>query len=392
MCQYSQALAVRLHLDPLPVRSNAIGTHCRPDLKGPRALPLLGHTLLMAKVPGTELYEFFEKLHDTYGPVWSISVPNVGRLIQGDTPEPVDYVLRTNFWDYEKSDLLRGILGDIFGTGITIADGHNWRFQRKMITRLFNVSAFREHVSDVFVAKGQKVVEYLGKAADEGTVADITSLLLNFALDAFGTICFGWDFGSMDSMEEESSLGHTFDSTTSICSKRALNPIWRIKEWMTGTDEKIRSGQHFVAEHMASIIQRRREKGFLGGKKDLLQLFLEATDDDGNPLSDSVTQDFIVNITVAGRDAVPQYLSWMIYCLHRTGSDPEVRENLVRETDEVLQGEQPTYDTYKSQKYTETCFHKSLRLFPVIPRNMKKCMKDDVIPDGTKIRAGDWFT
>lgn len=98
-------------------RSNAIGTHCRPDLKGPRALPLLGHTLLMAKVPGTALYEFFEKLHDTYGPVWSITVPNVGRLIQGDTPELVDYVLRTNFWNYEKSDWLRGILGDVFGTG-----------------------------------------------------------------------------------------------------------------------------------------------------------------------------------------------------------------------------------------------------------------------------------
>jgi len=70
---------------------------------------------------------------------------------------------------------------------ITIADGHNWKFQRKMITRIFNVNAFREYVSDVFVAKGQKVVDYLGKAADEGTVVDINSLLLNFALDAFGT-------------------------------------------------------------------------------------------------------------------------------------------------------------------------------------------------------------
>lgn len=56
-----------------------------------------------------------------------------------------------------------------------------------MITRIFNVNAFREYVSDVFVAKGQKVVDYLGKAADEGTVVDINSLLLNFALDAFGT-------------------------------------------------------------------------------------------------------------------------------------------------------------------------------------------------------------
>lgn len=129
------------------------------------------------------------------------------------------------------------------------------------------------------------------------------------------SISFGWNFGSMDSMEGESPLGHTFDSMVSICSKRALNPVWRIKEWMTGTDKKLQSGQRFVAEHMASIIQKRREQGFHGGKKDLLQLFLEATDDDGNPLSDSVIQDFIVNITVAGIYSLPIALyfptSWM---------------------------------------------------------------------------------
>ena len=33
-----------------------------------------------------------------------------------------------------------------------------------------------------------------------------------------------------------------------------------------------------------------------------------------------------------------------------------------------------------------------LRLYPVVPRNLKMCVKDDVLPDGTKIYKGEWFT
>lgn len=33
-----------------------------------------------------------------------------------------------------------------------------------------------------------------------------------------------------------------------------------------------------------------------------------------------------------------------------------------------------------------------LRLYPSVPRNMKICVQDDVLPDGTKIHKGEWFT
>lgn len=34
----------------------------------------------------------------------------------------------------------------------------------------------------------------------------------------------------------------------------------------------------------------------------------------------------------------------------------------------------------------------ALRLYPAVPRNLKICVKDDVLPDGTKIYAGEWIT
>lgn len=99
-------------------RSHAIGTRRRADLKEPKgAYPLLGHMPLLAMIPGTKLYDFFEKNYRELGPVWSISLPVIGRMIQGDTPEMVEHVLKGNFWAYEKGPIFKGALGDLFGSG-----------------------------------------------------------------------------------------------------------------------------------------------------------------------------------------------------------------------------------------------------------------------------------
>ena len=99
-------------------RSHAPGAHPRPDLKEPKgAIPLLGHLLVVASYPGAKLYDFFEKQNKELGPVWSISLPFFGRLIQGDEPKIIEHVLKTNFSNYIKGEMLTGLLEDIIGKG-----------------------------------------------------------------------------------------------------------------------------------------------------------------------------------------------------------------------------------------------------------------------------------
>ncbi|KAG0200730.1 hypothetical protein BGX28_006299, partial [Mortierella sp. GBA30] len=125
-------------------RSHAVGTRPRRDLKQPwGAVPLLGHMPLMASIPGNKLYSFFEKQYNDLGPVWSISLPFMGRMIQGDTPEMIEHVLKTNFWNYVKGDILRDTLGDIMGRTFFVLEGEEWKFQRKIAMQVLNVNAFR---------------------------------------------------------------------------------------------------------------------------------------------------------------------------------------------------------------------------------------------------------
>ncbi|KAF9911531.1 Protein kinase alk2 [Linnemannia zychae] len=374
-------------------RSHAVGTRRRPDLKAPKgAVPILGHMPLLASIPGTKLYDFFEKNYNELGPVWSISLPFIGRMVQGDSPELVEHVLKHNFWAYEKGPILRETLKDLFGKGIFASDGPQWKFQRKMASHIFSVRAFREYTSDVFNKEAEKVLAYLGKAADAGTQIDFHALMLHFTLDSFGTVSFGESFGCLDNIESQVDFAVAFDDLTSVTSDRLMDPAWRIREALTKAGKKNVNDRNLVRGHAMKIIEKRRAEGYHKPKKDLLQLFMETKDDEGNALTDEHLIDVILNFTIAGRDTTAQTLSWMFYLLNRDGTDPSILKTLVQEVDDVLQGGLPSYESHKQQKFGEACVNEALRIFPVVPRNLKLCVQDDVLPDGTKIYAGEWFT
>ncbi|KAF9959242.1 hypothetical protein BGZ70_008924 [Mortierella alpina] len=374
-------------------RSHAVGTRPRRDLKQPKgAVPFLGHMPLLATIPGTKLYDFFEKQHRELGPVWSISLPFMGRMIQGDDPAMIEYVLKTNFWNYEKGELLRNTLADIYGRTFFVVDGEEWKFQRKLAMQVLTVNAFREYTSDVFAQEGQKVVDYLYKAADEGIVVDFQELMLHYTLDTFTKVSVGKSFGCLDNIENEVPLAVAFDRLLSVSASRITNPAWRITEPLTGVTKTVKEDRAMIRKYYIEIIEERRRNGYHKAKKDLLQLVMEVMDDDGNPLSEDLIVDIVFQLTVAGRDTTAQGLSWMLYLLLRDGADKSILETLVQEVDDVLQGVEPTYDTYKRQKYAEACFNEAQRIYPGGPRNLKLCVSDDVLPGGIKIHKGEWFT
>ncbi|KAF9431942.1 hypothetical protein BGZ76_011497, partial [Entomortierella beljakovae] len=374
-------------------RSHAIGTHPRRDLKQPKgALPFVGHMALMLSIPGTQLYDFFIKNNEELGPVWSFSIPFLGRLIEGDSPEMVEHVLKTNFWSYEKGPIMRYTMSDLFGAGIFIIDGHEWRFQRKLASHIFNVKAFREYTSETFVVEGRRVVEHLTRAADEGTIVDLHDIFLKFTLDSFGTISFGKSFGCLNNINEKVDFAESFDDLTAICTDRVFDSLWKIRERVTGVKSKVDYHKKFIKDHAFRLIELRRKVGYVADKKDLLQLFMDTKDDDGNPLPDDFIADIILNFTIAGRDTTAQAMSWLFYLLNREGSNPQDTKDIISEIDEILGDDVPTYETYKRLKFSEACFNESLRLYPSVPRNMKQCVQDDIFPDGTKIYKGEWFS
>ncbi|KAF9334777.1 hypothetical protein BG006_001525 [Podila minutissima] len=385
----AKALGVYVLYILFKYRSTAMGAKPRKDIVGPRGLPLIGNVITILGIPRNQLAQHNAMMHRKYGKVWCYTVPKIGRIIRFNDPDILEHVLKTNFWAYEKGALLRDNVSDLLGQGIFAVDGHQWKWQRKLASHVFTVKGFRTYTSEVFVQEGQKVVDYLGKIADQGRVIDLQEVFYKFTLDSFGEVSFGQSFGCLDNPEEDVEFAAAFDRMNTAVFNRLFDASWRLREWYTGVDKQVSRDKKIVVDFALGIIRKRREEGYNKPQKDLLQLFMDSEGDDGKPLSEEMLKDLCLNFIIAGRDTTAQALSWMFYLLHRSSVNRGILPKLVSEISSSLGNSSPTYEVLKQMKYAEACLYESLRIYPSVPRNLKICVQDDVWPDGTKVYKGE---
>ncbi|KAG0060050.1 hypothetical protein BGZ89_012589 [Linnemannia elongata] len=385
-------------------RRSVLFVRPRPDLPGPPGLPLIGNFWEMATVPKTDFHQSQERNFAKYGKFYTMAIPGIGRTITVKDPEILDHILRTHFWIYEKGTRFKETLGPLAGDGIFTADGDHWKWQRQHASKIFTVKAFRQYTNDVFVQEAQRAISYLDKFADTGKSVDLQRLFYCFTLDSFGEIAFGEVFGCLDDPSQDVEFAAAFDRLNHGLAGRFLSPVWKLVDWWTGNDLRVAADRAIVRDFAQKIIDRRRKertektkvdegKDVGLGKRDLLQLFMDiGSEEGGTPLSDEMLVDSVLNFVIAGRDTTAQALAWTFYLMHRRGADPAIVQRMQEETDSILKGGIPTYETTKQQKFTEACFNEALRLYPAVPRNAKICTQDDVLPGGIKVYKGERVT
>ncbi|KAF9974960.1 Protein kinase alk2 [Actinomortierella ambigua] len=374
-------------------RNTAYGVKLRSDVPpSPRGIPLLGHLHYALIYKRNQVLQRQLASFRRFGKTYSLTFPGTGRIIYANDPEILDHVLRTNFWAYEKGPFIQNVLFPLIGNGIFGADGEHWRWQRKIASHVFNVKSFREYTTNVFCTDGEAVCDLLSKAADNGNVVDLQDVFYRFTLESFGEIAFGMQFGCLKDPDNELEFAKAFDRLNFGLSGRLIaSPFMRLKDWWTGITAQLQKDEVYVREFAYDVIRKRRNSPELRDRRDLMALFMNAKDENNEPLSDEMLKDMLLNFVIAGRDTTAQALSWMFYLMHRSTANKEILGKLVDETEEVLGGEQPTYESTRKQKYAEACFYEALRLYPSVPKNIKVCVEDDVWPDGTTIKKGEFF-
>ncbi|KFH74204.1 hypothetical protein MVEG_01417 [Podila verticillata NRRL 6337] len=260
--------------------------------------------------------------------------------------------------------------------------------------QVFNVKVFREYSSDVFNIEAQKVIDYLDMAASSGAVVDFQQIMQAFTLDSFGNVLFGESFGCLDNMDHKVSFADSISDLLGISSDRLVDPMWKIREAITGVGTRNRVKANQLRQHIGQVIVKHRSEEVEEGKscgqkkRNILMLLMESKNEHGELVDDEYIVDIILNLTIAARDPTAEALAWMLHSLLREETDSEIMKTLVREVDEVLGNELPTYETHKKQKYAEACSPH----FPSPPPQHAPLHQDDTLPDGTKIYAGEIFT
>ncbi len=255
----------------------------------------------------------------------------LGRLAVVSDPAVVRHVLVDNADNYDKGLLQRRMLAPGLGSGLLLAEGEEWRAQRRALAPMFSP----RHVQGFEASMGEAaadMAERWGRRRD-GRLVDVSAEMARVTLRILGRTIFS------------DALTRTEEEFTAVVS-RFLDTIGRIDpldvlgmpDWVPRWG-RIRSRPmlRFFESAVDSMVLRRRsvlEKDPEAAPRDLLTLLLRAVDPEtGRGLSDVEIKANLVTFLIAGHETTSNALTWSLFLLSQ---DAAARAEVEREADQHL--------------------------------------------------------
>lgn len=338
---------------------------------GPRPWPIIG---TLYDLGGRPLLDALLADWRRYGDVarYVFGRKEIVRLVH---PEHSRHVLVKNRGNYIKGqgvDTLRHMTGE----GLFTADGALWQTQRRMMQPHFTVAAVRTYGQAMQAA----IEESCARLAEQGRegASDMSFELMRFTMDV---IC--WTMFSVGAGGEAKGLSAAITEAMHWTGGRGTRLVQLPPK--VPTPENLRFGRALVEidRFLLGMIERRRASGEVGRRGDLLDVMLQASDEEtGRGMSVQQLRDEMVTVFLAGHETTAISLGWALYLLsqHR-----DAQELLHAEAD-ALAGD-PTADDLAALPATRRVIEEALRLFPPVWINPRQALADDEV-DGFRIPAG----
>ncbi|KAK6606379.1 cytochrome P450 52A5 [Botrytis cinerea] len=281
--------------------------------------------------------------------------PGGQRTLFTAEPENIKAILATQFTDYGKGSHFIAI-----GKISLVTD------------RVSDLDTFERHMQILI----QKIKEE-GRKWDgsQGREIDISDLFFRYTLDAATDFLLG---RSVESLEKPGEFADAFAEVQRVQSIIAragpLNGLVPRKSFYKG----LKVINEFVNPFIDDTLRLSPDELATKTKTEEGYTFLHALA--SYTRDRNVLRDQLVAVLLAGRDTTASTLSWTFYELAR---HPEVfrklREEIISKVGLV---EAPTYQHLKDMKYLQNVMHETLRLYPVVPFNVRLALKDTTLPVG----------
>lgn len=132
-----------------------------------------------------------------------------------------------------------------------------------------------------------------------------------------------------------------------------------------------------IDELLAAEVAERREAPDLDEREDILSMLVQATDEEGRPLTDGDLRDQLMTLLVAGHETTATALSWTFDALFH---HPRISERLVAEI-----------DAGSDEELLSAVVQESLRLRPVVPVAGRR-LGEPLVVDGLELEPGTFVT
>ncbi|EIW61469.1 cytochrome P450 monooxygenase pc-3 [Trametes versicolor FP-101664 SS1] len=340
---------------------------------------------------------FWDKI-DELGHLHAITIYGDTAYITNDA-NVVKTVLATDFQDFEKGEDFRDNMNSVLGTGVFNVDGEMWKFHRMMTRPYFS----RDRIShfELFDRHTALAIQKIRERFRGGHAVDFQDVISRFTLDSATEFLFGACVNSL-----HSDLPYAYNDAVAPQFARAPNVAERFSAAFAGAQNVIsmrtrvgwfwhlqellndRSAEHMrvVDEFLQPILEEAIAKnraakaqleatGEKGSEEDetLLDHLVKLTDD---PV---VLHDETLNILIAGRDTTAATLTFVVYLMSLY---PHVFQRLRAEVmEKVGPSQMPSFDDVRNMKYLRAVINETLRLYPIVPFNVRVATRDTTLPN-----------
>lgn len=298
------------------------------------------------------------------------------RLHLVTSPEGARHVLVDGAKHYGKNTLGYARMRLVIGNGLLTSQGDFWKRQRRIAQ-----PAFHKKRIATFADTMAGAAEDLARTLPDDEVMDVARAMMKVTLRIVGLTLLSHDV--------EGDADRVGDALTVALEHimYRMNTPWSLPEWVpTRRNLEFRRGLGVLDGIVGGIIAERRAAPG-GGHGDLLEMLMEATDEEtGEGMSDAQLRDEAMTIFLAGHETTAMALSWT---LHQLSHEPEWSGKLRAELARELGGRTPTLADLPALDLTARIVDESMRLHPPAWIVARSCEEDDVIL-GHPVKKGEW--
>lgn len=314
---------------------------------GSSGIPGLGETLSFAFDP-----KFVEKRYKQYGSIFKTHLfgrPTVVMI----GPEAAEFILSSHMNHFSWRQGWPKNFKVLLGESLFLMDGEEHRQKRRLIMPAMHGSALANYVgtmdeiTKLYLQKWQEKQEFTWYVEFKQLTFDIASELL------LGTT----------TRAESTRLSQLFTTLTN--GLFAINPL-PLSFTQFG---KAITARNQILEHLTKVVKERQKNP----TKDALSLLIQATDEEGNSLSEKELIAQAVLLLFAGHETTTSMLTWLCVELAR---HPEVMQRAREEQMQLASGDALNLEQLGQMHYLDQILLEIERLHPSVGGGFRGVVKE----------------
>jgi cytochrome P450 len=303
---------------------------------------------------------------------YSAVLPGNIKFIITQESDFVNYVLRENHLNYQKSEITSDRIAAFLGKGLLFNNGEEWLKQRRLIQPGFHQKKLQSLYNTVINTTDEFLSTF-----PTGNDIDVYPLMHKLAFN----IVINSLFDIKLSEQTIRKLSDAFSELQKFIMKDINQPFIRFFYPISGEEKKAFKNSAGIRKIISDIIIERKQssdKEF----NDLLNMLLSARYEDTNePMNDEKIIDEILILIFAGHETTANTLSWLLYLI---AGNKNVLQTSVTEVNSISILDSPKSD------YLNAVINETMRLYPAAWMTDRVALKDDCydgfyFPKGTII-------